>query len=62
MINFVVLLFLVALIAIPAGAVLAAYREDWLPAYHKLAQALRFDPRHRVITREAPTDRISNRA
>jgi hypothetical protein len=60
MINTVALLFLGSLVAIPAGAVLAAYREEWQPAYRKLAQAMKFDPRHPAIAYEAATDRISN--
>jgi hypothetical protein len=62
MINIAALLFLVALVAIPAAAVLSAYRDEWLPAYHKLAQALRFDPRHPAIAYDAAADRISNQA
>ena len=62
MINIIALVFLGALVAIPAGAVLSAYREEWLPTYHKLAQALKFDPRHPAIADEAATDRISNQA
>lgn len=62
MINTVALLFLGALVAIPAGAVLASYREDWLPAYQKLGQALKFDPRHPAIAYDAAADRIANHA
>lgn len=62
MINIIALVFLGALVAIPAGAVLSAYREEWLPAYHKLARAMKFDPRHPGIAYDAATDRISNQA
>ena len=62
MINIIALVFLGALVAIPAGAVVSAYRDEWLPTYHKLARAMKFDPRHPAIAYDAATDRISNQA
>ena len=62
MINIIALVFLGALVAIPAGAVLSAYREEWLPTYHKLARAMSFDPRHPEIVYDATKDRISNQS